>query len=141
MAYGPNNPYGSTFNYYQPGYGYGAKSPYTQTSPFGNSPIGQNYLEANRDASYGRWGSEMGFSDNTPIGDYFRAQRQKIFEGYGSALATNPDLLFYAKKPGFTTYLNQDLAGRIRQDFARLTPDQRGESFSRYAPRARQQMR
>ena len=133
------NPY-NTFNYYQPGYNYGGKSPYESPGNFGQSPIGQNYLEANRDASFTRWIGEKGFQDNTPIGDYARAQRAKLFEGYGASLGSNPDLLWYTKKNGFSTYLNDDLAKRLRNDFARLTPDQRGESFARYAPRARQQM-
>jgi hypothetical protein len=135
-----SNPFGNTFNYYRPGWNYNSPS-YSTSGAFGQTDIGKNYLEANRDAAFTRWIGEKGFQDNTPLGDYARAQRQKLFEGYGAGLGSNPDLLFYSKRPGFQTYLDDTLAGRIRNDFARLTPDQRGESFTRYAPRARQQMR
>lgn len=123
-----NNPY-NTFNYYNPGSIYGSDQ-YTDPRMFGQTPLGDIYLEANRDAAYSQFGALQGFRDNTALGDYFRAQQSKIGKGYEAAMGNNPNLKF-------RDYLNNDLAARIRDDFARLTPDQRGESFSRWAPRAR----
>lgn len=130
MAQNPYNSMG-TFNYYNPGSIYGSTQ-YTSPGQFGTTPLGNTYLEANRDASFTRYLAGEGFRDNIPLGDYARAQRAKAFEGYGAALGTNPNLKFQ-------DYLRTNNFGqRVREDFLRLTPGQRGESVSQFAPRARQ---
>ncbi len=133
MAY--NNPYASndTFNYFKPTSNYGSTS--YGSGQFATTPIGDTYLQNQKDASFTTWLGNQGFRDNTSIGDYARAQRSKINEGYGAAMAQNPNLRY------FTQYLNGDLAGRLREDFSRMTPGQRGESQAQFAPRARQSMR
>lgn len=126
------NPYDSlgTFNYFNPGTNYGSTE-YSAPTGFEQAPLGNQYFEQNRGASFTRWLAMQGFRDNTPFGDYARAQESKINKGYEAALGANPDLNFHRE------YLNQDLSSRLRDDFARLTPGQRGESTSQFAPRAR----
>jgi hypothetical protein len=130
----PANPYDSlgTFNYFNPGTNYGSPQ-FQQSTSFEQSPLGNQYFEQNRGASFTRFLAMNGFRDNSALGDYARAQESKIHKGYESALGANPDLNYHRD------YLNQDLSGRIRNDFLRLTPGQRGESTSQFAPRARTQ--
>lgn len=129
----PANPYDSmgTFNYFNPGTNYGSDI-YSSPTGFSETPLGEQYGEQNRGSTFTRWLAQHGFRDNSPIGDYARAQESKIGKGYEAALATNPNLRF-------RNYLGPDFASRIRDDFARLTPGQRGESRAQFAPRARSQ--
>lgn len=136
MPADPNNPYNAwgagSFNYYKPGSMYG-QTKYPTPDGQSQTPIGDNFLERERDATFTRWGARHGVRDNDPFGDYVRAQRSKVMEGYTAGLGTNANLKFQ-------DFLNDDLMSQFRNDFARLTTSQRGENNGQFAQRARQQM-
>jgi hypothetical protein len=135
MPVNPENPYNAwgagSFNYYKPGAMYG-QTQYPTPNSWGQTPIGDNYLERERDATFTRWSGQHGVRDNDPFGDYVRSQQSKVFGGYKAALGTNQNLKFQ-------DFLNDDLMNQFRNDFSRLTQGQRGESTGQFAQRARQQ--
>lgn len=130
-----NNPYqwggtpqtGNTYNYYDPSSSYGGTR-YGQ-GEFAQTPIGKNYLEADQEASFTRWLADNGYRDFTGEGEFARQQFGRMRTGYDAAVATNPEL-------SFQNYLGQT-GGQLANQYTRLTPDQRGEKPSMYAPRAR----
>ncbi len=116
----------NSYNYYDPGSTYGG-----QYGPGGwsSTQTGQYYLEQNPEAAFTRWLAENGYRDFTAQGEFARQQYGKVRTGYEAALGSNPNL-------SFRDYLSQT-GPSLGQQFARLTPEQRGENQSLFAPRAR----
>lgn len=124
---GAQNPTGSsTYNYYNPNSYYGGTQ---KPGEFGNSEVGKYYLENNKEAAFTRYLADNGYRDFTGRGEFARQQYGKMTTGYEAALATNPNL-------SFRGYLDQT-GHQLGEQFQRLTPEQRGEKPSVYAPRAR----
>ena len=124
---GTGNPTGSnTYNYFNPRSTYGGSY---LPGKFASTGVGDYYLEQNQEASFTRWLAENGYRDFTAPGEFARQQYGKVRTGYEAALGTNPDLKF-------RDYLNQT-GPSLRNQYQRLTPEQRGENPSIYAPRAR----
>lgn len=129
------NPYSqfspqNTYNYYNPSNDYGGGVNGWHPGAFQQTPLGHEYLENNQEASFTRWLADNGFRDFTGEGEFARQQFGRVQTGHEAALATNPDLTFQ-------NYL-QDMGGQgLRNQYHRLTPEQRGESVRQYSPRAR----
>jgi hypothetical protein len=137
MAY---NYYGSTYNngYSTPSSGQTSYNYYDPQSTYGgnrgvgewaSSPVGSQYLEDNQQAAYTRWLASNGYSNYTGLGEFARDQYSKVKTGYEAALGTNENLTFQGYLSG--------LGDSISQQYARLTPEQRGENSRAYSPRAR----
>ena len=109
------------FNQFQQNPGYD----WTQTEPIGGAG---GYLENNPEAAWTRYlqgNYGIGLTDESPYASFVRGQFQNAQRGFEAALAEDPTMIFQrylaTVNPNFT------------QMFANLTPNQRGESVSRYA--------
>ena len=119
----------NTYNYYNPNHDYGAGEAGYGLGEFANTTLGRNYLESNPEAAFTRYLADNGYRDFTGLGEFARNQYGRVRAGYEAALATNPDLFF-------TDYLREHGAG-LRNQYLRLTPEQRGEQPNQFAQRAR----
>lgn len=131
MAQNPYQPYSSqTYNYYNPTNDYGSGAHGYGLGDFQKTPLGHEYLENNQGAAFTRWLADNGFRDFTGEGEFARQQFGRVQSGYEAALATNDHLTFQ-------NYL-QDMGGQgLRNQYQRLTPEQRGENVRNFSPRAR----
>lgn len=117
------------YNYFDPRAGYGGQRYGYNPGDFATSPVGDTYLENNRDAAFTRFAAERGIVENSPMGRYWSSQQDNLERGYEASLATNPFLKFQS-------FLRQQ-EGALRDRQARLTPEERGVNTSLNAPRAR----
>lgn len=116
----------ANYNYYNPGSTYGGGR---GLGEWASTPVGDNYLENNKEASFTRYLADRGIRDYTGLGEFARGQFGKIKTGYEAALGTNENLTWQ-------NYL-QGMGNNLENEYRRLTPEQRGENASLYSTRAR----
>lgn len=115
--------------YYSPVSGYGGMAGATGANL---APWGNTLLELNPDAAFTRQGSLLGLpGDDSPFARWFRTQFQRTQTGYGAAAATNPLLTYRNYLGGLGSFADW------QRRFMALTPQQRGEQQTAFAPAAR----
>lgn len=106
---------------------------WTKTPVIGG-PTG--YLEQNQDAAYNRWltGMGIGQGDISPYAEYLRRMFQETQLGWKTGLAEDPTLTYqnYLQRLGanVSPYNGQNI---IRARWEAMSPNQRGENWSRFA--------
>jgi len=111
--------------WYIPGGGYGGRQD-DRTTPV----VGQ-YDKQNPDAVYEAFLAERGLAGYDRKAQFARGLQPRLQTGYKAALRENMDLTWNRYLRG------QTKRGLIDDLYAGLTPDQRGENESLYAPRTR----
>ncbi len=96
------------------------------------APWGNVILEQNPDAAFTRFGAQIGLpGDESPFARWFRQQFGRTQTGYGAAAATNPLLMYRDYLGGLGSFADW------QRRFMALTPQQRGEQQTAFAPAAR----
>lgn len=115
--------------YYSPVSSYGQLTGATGSNP---TPWGSQLLELNPDAAFTRYGAMAGLpGDESPFARWFRTQFGRTQTGYAAAAATNPLLMYRDYLSGLGSFADW------QRRFMQLTPQQRGEQQTAFAPAAR----